>query len=192
MRPVHAIAAAVLALSAFSVTAAPITYSFDTVHSKILFFVNHMGFSNSFGEFRVPEGTFSFDNDDFSKSKVSLKISAQSLEMRDSPWNAAVLGEFLDAAKFPEIGFVSGKIENLGGGRGKLHGDLTIRGVTQPVVLDLKVNGVGLHPYRKTQAAGFTATTTIKRSAFGVVAFSGLVGDDVEIRIEIEAFVPKA
>jgi polyisoprenoid-binding protein YceI len=186
-------AGAVLGLAAFVASAAPVTYTFDTTHSRVTFYVNHFGFSNSVGEFKIADGTFAFDNDDWSKSAVNAKIPVQSLELGDAKWNAHLLSpDFLESAKYPDITFVSRKVEKLDATHGKLYGDLTIKGVTKPVVLDLTVNKVGEHPVRKTQAAGFTATVTVKRSEFGVTLYLPMVSDDVVIRIEVEAFVPKA
>ena len=185
-------AAAALGLAATFASAAPITYTFDTTHSRVTFYVNHFGFSNSVGEFKLGDGTFTFDNDDWSKSKVDAKIPVQTLELGEVKWNTHVLSpDFLESAKYPEITFVSRKVEKLDATHGKIHGDLTIKGVTRPVVLDLTVNKVGEHPIRKTQAAGFTATTIVKRTEFGVSLYAPAVADDVVIRIEVEAFVPK-
>jgi polyisoprenoid-binding protein YceI len=186
------LAATALGLAAAAVSAAPITYTVDTTHSRVTFYVNHFGFSNSVGEFKLGEGTFTFDNDDWSKSKVDARIPVQTLELGDLKWNTHVLSpDFLESAKYPEITFVSRKVEKVDATHGKVHGDLTIKGVTRPVVLDLTVNKVGEHPIRKTQAAGFTATTTVKRTEFGVSLYAPAVADDVVIRIEVEAFVPK-
>jgi polyisoprenoid-binding protein YceI len=184
---------AALGLATFAAAAAPVTYTFDTTHSRVTFYVNHFGFSNSVGEFKLADGTFIFDSDDWSKSKVDAKIPVQSLELGDIKWNTHVLSpDFLESAKYPEITFTSKKLEKVDATHGKLYGDLTIKGVTKPVVLDLTVNKVGEHPVRKTQAAGFTATVTVHRSEFGVAAYVPAVADDVVIRIEVEAFVPKA
>ncbi len=171
-------------------SAAPVTYTFDTVHSRVTFFVNHLGFSNSVGEFKVGDGTFQFDSDDWSKSAVGVAIPVSSLELGDAKWNTHISSpDFLDAARYPEITFKSGRVEKTDATHGKLYGELTIHGVTKPVVLDLRVNKVGEHPMRKTQAAGFTATAAVKRSEFGVAAYVPAVADEVEVRIEIEAFV---
>lgn len=187
------LASTVLGLAAASAGAAPVTYSIDTTHSRITFFVNHFGFSNSVGEFKVGDGAFTFDGDDWSHSKVEAHVPVQSLELGDAKWNAHILSaDFLEAAKYPEITFASRKVEKVDATHGKLYGDLTIHGVTKPVVLDLTVNKIGEHPLRKTAAAGFTATTTVKRSDFGVSAYVPGVADEVIIRIEIESFVPKA
>ena len=187
------VVAAVLGLAAFAASAVPITYTIDTTHSRVTFYVNHFGFSNSVGEFKIADGSFSFDNDDWPKSRVDAKIPVQSLELGEAKWNTHVLSpDFLESAKYPEITFISRKVEKVDATHGKLYGDLTIKGVTKAVVLDLTVNKVGEHPMRKTQAAGFTATTTVHRSEFGVTMYVPAVADDVVIRIEVEAFVPKA
>ena len=171
-------------------TAAPVTYTFDTVHSRVAFYVNHLGFSNSVGEFKVGDGTFQFDADDWSKSAVGVAVPVASLELGDAKWNAHISSpDFLDAARYPDITFRSSRVEKTDASHGKLYGELTIHGVTKPVVLDLRVNKVGEHPMRKTQAAGFTATATVKRSEFGVAAYVPAVADEVEVRIEVEAFV---
>ena len=193
MNPVQKIIAAMaLGLIAAAASAAPVTYTFDTTHSRVTFYVNHFGFSNSVGEFKLGDGTFTFDGDDWSKSKVDARIPVQTLELGDLKWNTHVLSpDFLESAKYPEITFVSKKVEKIDATHGKVYGDLTIKGVTKPVVLDLTVNKVGEHPVRKTQAAGFTATTIVRRSEFGVSLYAPAVADDVVIRIEVEAFVPK-
>lgn len=184
-------AAAVLSLAAWGAAAAPVTYTFDTVHSRVTFYINHLGFSNSVGEFRIGDGTFTFDNDDWANSNVDVNVPVRSLELGDAKWNTDILSsDFLEADKYPEIRFTSKKIQKLAGGKAKLYGNLTIKGVTKPVVLDLRVNKVGDHPMRKTPAAGFTATTTVKRSEFGVRKYLPMVSDDVKVRIEVEAFVP--
>ncbi|HUO96045.1 MAG TPA: YceI family protein [Steroidobacteraceae bacterium] len=186
------LAAALIGLGS-AASAAPVTYTFDTTHSRVTFYINHLGFSNSVGEFRVGDGTLVFDNDDWSKSKVEAKIPVQTLELGDVKWNTHVLShDFLDAATYPEISFVSNRIERTDATHGRVHGDLTVHGVTKPVVLDLTVNKVGEHPMRKTPAAGFTATVTVHRSEFGVTYLLPVVGDDVTIRIEVESYVPKA
>jgi polyisoprenoid-binding protein YceI len=183
---------AALGLAAAVVSAAPVTYTVDTTHSRVTFYVNHFGFSNSVGEFKLGDGTFVFDGDDWSKSKVDARIPVQTLELGDAKWNAHILSvDFLESAKYPEITFFSKKVEKIDATHGKLYGDLTIKGVTKPVVLELTVNKIGEHPIRKTQAAGFTATATVKRTEFGVSMYAPAVADDVVIRIEVEAFVPK-
>jgi len=173
-----------------SASAAPVTYTFDVVHSRVAFYVNHLGFSNSLGQFKVGDGAFEFDADDWSKSTVGVAIPVSSLELGDAKWNTHISSpDFLDAAQYPQIRFKSSRLEKTDATHGKLYGELTIHGVTRPAVLDLRVNRIGEHPMRRAQAAGFTATTTVRRSEFGVAAYVPAVADEVEVRIEIEAFV---
>jgi polyisoprenoid-binding protein YceI len=174
-----------------SVEAAPTSYTVDTVHSRVTFYVNHLGFSNSVGQFHVADAVVRFDERDWSQSSVDVRLPVQSLDLGDSKWQTHILSaDFLDSAKYPDIHFVSTSVEPTTAGQGKLHGNLTIHGVTRPVVLDLRLNRAGEHPMRKTPAVGFTATTIVKRSEFGVAAYVPAVADDLEVRIEIEAYVP--
>ena len=184
------ILATTLGLSALAAGAAPVTYTIDPVHSRVTFYVNHLGFSNSVGEFHVAPGTLAFDSDDWAKSSVKVTLPVKSLDLGDATWNEHVSSkDWLDAATYPEITFQSTKVEKTDASHGKLYGNLTIHGVTKPVVLDLTLNKVGDHFLRKTKAAGFTATTTVKRSEYGVTAYAGAIGEDLSIRIEVESYV---
>ena len=170
--------------------AVPVRYSLDTTHSRIAFYVNHLGFSNALGELKMPAGSFAFDATDWSKSSIEARIAVKTLDLGDLDWNTHVLGtDFLSVDTYPWITFLSTSLEKTDAAQGKLLGNLTIRGVTKPVALDLHLNKSGEHPMRRVQAVGFTATTTIKRSDFGIKAYLPLVGDDLDVRIEIEAFV---
>lgn len=172
--------------------AAPVTYSIDTRHSRVTFYVNHLGFSNSVAELKLADSTVTFDADDWSKSKVDAKIPVSSLNLGDAEWSdeIATSDKFLDGKKYPDIHFTSSRLEKTDATHGKLYGSLTVHGVTKPVVLELRLNKLGEHPMRKTSAVGFTATTVLKRSDYGVTTYLPVVGDDLDVRIEIEAFVP--
>lgn len=182
--------AAVLAGSALSpmATAAPVTYAFDTVHSRVSFHVSHLGFSHSLGQLVISPGSFVFDTDDWSKGAVTATMAADSLSFGDAKWDTHVKSaDFLDAAKFPTIAFTATQVTKTGENTGTLTGDLTLHGVTKSVTLALRLNRTGQHPMRKVPAIGFTATGTVKRSEFGVAAYVPMVGDDLEVRIEVEA-----
>jgi len=100
--------------------------------------------------------------------------------------------DFFDAAKFPTATFKSTKVEAAGTNKLTVTGDLTVKGVTKPVVLDVTVNGAGEHPMAKVPAVGFDATATLKRSDFGMGAYVPNVGDEIKVRITTEALIPKA
>src|SRR5688572_9271881 len=91
--------------------------------------------------------------------------------------------DFFDVAKYPTITFKSTKVEKTSDTTGKVHGDLTMHGVTKPIVLDAKFNAGGPHPMMKKHALGFSSTTTIKRSEFGMGYGVPMVADDVNVRI---------
>ncbi len=180
-----------IAMLSTAATQAADTYKFDPVHTQIVFYANHLGFSNSSGRLHVSDGSFQFDEKDWSKAHVQATIQLSSLDMGDATWTEHLLGaRFLEADKFPTMTFKSTKVDVASPGQLKVTGDLTLHGVTKSVVLDTKVNKTGPHPMSKRPAAGFTATTRIKRSDFGVAQMIPMIGDELDIRIEVEAQVP--
>ena len=181
--------AATIAFTPVAAFAAPVTYAFDTVHSRLTFYVSHLGFSNSVGQLSVAPGTFTFDTADWSTGRVIATLPADSLTFGDAKWDAHMKSaDFLDAAKYPSITFTATKVEQTAGtNTGTLTGDLTLHGVTKPVTLQLRLNGTGTHPFYKVPAIGFTATGKLKRSDFGVAGYIPMVGDELEVRLEVEA-----
>lgn len=182
--------AAVLAVMTFAgaAHAAPVKYEFDKAHSSISFKVNHLGFSNSLGRFMDWDGHIMFDQETPANSSVEVKIKSPSIFMGTEAWDKHMKNaDFLDVEKFPTIDFKSTKIDVTGEKTADITGDLTILGVTKPVVLKTVMNGAGKHPMSGKDTTGFTATTMIKRSEFGMNYGLPNVGDDVAITIEVEA-----
>jgi polyisoprenoid-binding protein YceI len=192
MKSLVAITAQVTAWATLAVGAAHAdNYKIDTVHSQVFFSVSHLGFSFSTGRFHVAEGAINFDGKDWTQASVQTTIKLDSLDLGDATWKEHVNGErFLSAAKFPTMTFKSTSVEKVSDTQLKVTGDLTLHGVTKPVVLDTRVNKVAQHPMLRQPAAGFSATTRIKRSDFGMGAMVPNIGDDIDIRIEIESSVP--
>ncbi len=179
-----------LALSLFAGLAHAETtpYTFDTVHSKIIFKAKHLGFSWSYGEFTDFSGSFDFDSADWANSKVEVTIPVDSLEMGDATWNEHLRApNYFNLAEHSEMRFVSTKVEKSSDSEGKLHGDLTVLGVTKPVVLDVVLNQQGPHPFSKKPRVGFSASGVLSRSEFGMTQLVPIVGDEVHLIIEIEA-----
>jgi polyisoprenoid-binding protein YceI len=171
-----------------SVFAAPAVYQIDTAHTQTYFTVNHMGFSNSTGALRVKEGTLTFDDADWSKSKVEVTLDIASLQFGDKTWNEHMSdAKFFNVAKFPTATFVSTKVEKLGDNTGKVTGNLTLLGVSKPVTLMLTKNKVDKNPMSGKPYAGFSATGSLTRSDWGMNAYVPNVGDAVTLRIEVEA-----
>lgn len=178
------------ALLAFCIAApafAAETYRFDTVHSQVQFRVSHLGFSESEGEFHDLRGEFRFDRDDWARSGCDVRIGVASLDLDDDAWNRRMLAaDWFDVSRFPEMRFRCRKVERLDERSGRIDGELSLRGVTRPVALELRFNRAGVHKYSLKYTAGFMATTTIRRSDFGMIKYLPEIGDDISIRLDIE------
>lgn len=181
-------AAALAAVSATAAWAAPEKYLLDPGHSQVLFSYDHLGYSTTWGMFGGFEGEILFDQEDPAASSVSVSIPVRSMltgwEKRFEHFMSA---DFFDAQEGETASFVSTGIEVTGENTALISGDLTINGITQPVVLDAVLNQAGTHPQANKPWAGFDASTTILRSDFGLGLFAPFVGDEVELRISIEA-----
>ena len=163
------------------------TYRFDPVHTQVQFRVDHLGFSESEGEFHDLRGEFRFDRDDWAKSSCDVHIGVASLDMDDEAWNRKMLErDWFDVERFPEMRYRCLEVERLDDRRGRITGELTLRGITRPVTLDLQFNRAGVHKYSLKYSAGFMATTTIRRSDFGMARFLPDIGDRIDIRLDIE------
>ena len=180
----------VLALGVLSapVFAAPETFDLDPNHTNILWQVNHFGFSNPNGKITDTTGTITLDEANPANSKVAVDISPANLVSGVPKLDEHMKSkDFFNVVEFPKAKFVSTKVELTGKDTAKVTGDLTLLGVTKPVVLDVKLNKLGEHPMTKKKTVGFSAATTIKRSEFGMGAYVPNVSDDVKIAIETEA-----
>lgn len=167
------------------------TYTFDPNHTNIIWHANHFGFSNPSGRFGVKEGTVTLDEKTPANSAVNVTIDVKGLTTGIAEFDQHLKAEgFLNADKFPEATFKSTKVEVAEGGQAaKVIGDLTLHGVTKPVTLDVKLNKIGENPMNKKKSAGFSATTTIKRSDFGIDKYVPAVSDELQIGIEAEAAI---
>jgi len=184
---------AALVFASTAAFAAPVTYKIDPNHTDVIASWNHFGFSNPIAHFGQVDGSITYDAKNVGTSKVEVTIPLAGLEANVEKFNEHLRSaDFFDAEKFPTITFKSTKVEAAGDKKLRVFGDLTIKGVTKPVVLDTTINKIGDHPMAKRAAAGFDATTTIKRSDFGVDKFAPNVSDNVTIRITTEAVVPAA
>lgn len=189
LRSRQAILAAALAASCGLVQAQPIDYTIMTKVSRVAFNLEHQGFIQLFGTLRVTQGTLTFDSEDWNRSHVDVTLPVSSLDMGDGPWNAQIRGdvEWAPLFKTTTIAFHSTRLKRTDATHGTMTGDLTLGGVTRPVTLDLRVNKIGKNDVSDAPSVGFSATTTIKRSAFGIDAYEDLVGDDIAVQIQIEA-----
>lgn len=171
--------------------AAPLTYTIDSSHAQIVFSYDHVGYSTGFGMFSGFAGEVVFDAEAPSASTVSVSFPVRSML---TGWEARfehfMSPDFFDAADDEMVTFTSTAVEVTGDTAGKITGDLTLNGVTKSVVLDATLNKSEPYPFPPFEgkpAVGFSATTTVLRSDFGVGAFAPFVGDEVKIQISFEA-----
>ena len=168
-------------------------WQFDHAHSSITFTVRHMMVSKVRGEFTRWSGVLDLDADAPERSHVAVDIDAASIETRVADRDTHLRSaDFLDVATFPQITFRSMRLERTAPDALAIHGDLTIRGVTRPVVLTAEMTGPVKDAWGGIRA-GFSAHTAIERKDFGLLwnmaleAGGLLVGDRVDIALEIEA-----
>lgn len=175
-------------LPAQSVRAQADRYELDPVHTRLVFFVQHAGFSRAIGTFSGITGTLMFDPDDWSTARVEAQVPLASLDLGDAKWRDKVLDPtFFQVKKYPVARFVSSRIEIGQNDRAKVWGELELHGVKREIVLDVGLNQLKRHPLTLKTTAGFSARTTLSRAAFSMRKWKKLVGDEVEVVIEVEA-----
>ena len=191
------LAAACLAAASFGVAAPakaePREYHLDPSHMSIAFSADHIGYTALHGLFTAASGRFVFDEATNTLTELEATIQADSVftghDRRDNHLRNA---DFLDVENHPEIRFVMTSAEAATDTTGHIHGDLTILGVTQPVTLDVTLNRIAPYPFpanNPNHVIGVTATTTVQRSAFGMMyaVENGWVGDEIPVTIAVEA-----
>ena len=167
-------------------------WAVDSAHSNVEFSVKHMMISTVKGSFQNVEGEATWDGQSFETASVEARIDSSSIttynEMRD---NHLRTNDFFDAEQWPAIVFKSTRVEPDGDDEFKMHGDLTIREVSKPVVLNVEFDGLMEKDAFGKRRAAFTATTDISRKEFGVNwngAIEGggvVVGDKVKVTLHI-------
>jgi polyisoprenoid-binding protein YceI len=162
-------------------------YKLDADHWSVIFDVDHFKYSRFVMRFDRVTGQLDWREGGMENSAVAITIDASSIDTNVPLLNKMVKGdEMLDVARYPDIRFVSTHFERTGDATGKLTGDLTIRGTTAPVTLDVKFNGYGVDPLTKLDTIGFSAEGNFSRSKFGLTSWFPAVGDDVHVRIQAE------
>jgi polyisoprenoid-binding protein YceI len=183
----------ILVFAASPAWAQATTWQVDPAHTATEFAVKHMMVSTVRGQFTRTTGTAVWDGKNVSSAVVNIVIDAASIDTRhpdrDSHLRSA---EFLNVAKYPTITFKSAKIEPAGPGRARVTGDLTIRGVTRQVVLDVEGPSAPVKDPASATRVGASATTKISRKDFGLIynkvleGGGAIVGDEVTITIDVE------
>lgn len=165
------------------------SYTIDATHAHAAFRVSHLGFSHTLGQFDDITGTIEFDEADPANSSVSVTIATASVDSANDARDEHLRKpDFLNVEAFPTMTFTSTNIEVSGEKTAKITGDLTLLGVTKPITLDATFNQAGPHPFDPAKfVAGFSATTEINRTDFGMAYAAPVIGETVEIMIEVEA-----
>ncbi len=186
MKPIFLSAAIALMVGA-PAAAQTSQWQLDPAHSSAQFAVRHMGISNVRGTFTKLSGTARYDPADFKTDSVEVAIEVASVdsrvEMRD---NDLASDHFFDVQKYPTITFRSTKVESAGADKLKITGDLTIRGITKPVTLDVDGPSKPVKDGQGRLHMGVSATATVNRTDFGMSGYQGIVGNEVTLTIDAE------
>jgi polyisoprenoid-binding protein YceI len=189
--------AAVLALSAAGAAQAQMTtspaavqagtYKLDPAHGKITWSVTHFGFSTYIGQFSSVNATLKVDPKAPAASSVEVTVDANSLGTLNPALDTHLKSkDFLDVAAFPTATFKSTKVTLTGEKTADIAGELTLHGVTKPVVVHAVFNQGGANPMDKKYELGFAGTAEIVRSEFGIKSYVPAISDKVTLTIEAE------
>ncbi|MEE7596149.1 YceI family protein [Acinetobacter baumannii] len=182
-----------VALASTVTLAAPVVYKIDPTHTATVFSWNHFGFSTPSANFSDIQGVIKVDNAKPANSSVNVTIPLSSVNTNVPALDKEFQEEaWFNAAKYPNITFKSTKVETKDKKHFKITGDLTVKGITKPVVLDAVLNKQGEHPMAKVPAIGFNATTSFNRSDFGLGNYVPNVGDKITVNITTEATAASA
>jgi polyisoprenoid-binding protein YceI len=175
-------------LSSVSASAAPRDYQLDPVHSRILFAVEHLGLSRAIGTFSAPRGWLRFDADDWSTASGEIELDLRTLDLGDDEWNRRMARrDSLDSKDNPIARWAIQRVEASGAHTFNAHGRLRFRGAEFPLSLAVTFNGIKRHPMTLRRTAGFSARASLSRAALGIDKWEAMVGDVVELQVEVEA-----
>jgi polyisoprenoid-binding protein YceI len=175
-------------LFAFPVSAELRRYRIDPVHTRVVFLVQHAGFSRSIGQAIRPTGKLWWDSDAPERSRVDVEIDAAKIDFGDAAWNKAMQGKrYFNVKQFKAISFKSIAVRPGELNKGQFDALVTILGIQRKITLDYTLNKSGKHPMLPRAMIGFSARGTLRRSSFGMDHASDMIGDEVELWIEVEA-----
>lgn len=196
----HALAAFVaaavstIALPSMLVAEAPIapqaiqagSYKVESNHTLARFTVNHFGFNDFFGVIPGASGTMSLNPKSLASAKLDISLPVSAISTTNSTLDGELKSaDWLDAAQYPTIRFVSDKVVQTGPRTARISGTITMHGVSKPLTLDATLGGAGVNPMDKAYTVGFSATGKLNRSDFGVTKYVPAVSDEVRLDITV-------
>ncbi len=166
-------------------------YTLDTAHAALIFKINHLGFADYVGRFERFDASLSGDPARPEEARLTAIIDMTSLDVANPDFADTLMGpDWFDAGQHPQAVFRSTGIALIEGNDANVLGELTLNGITKPIILTARLNGSGFDRLRGADVIGFSAEAQINRSDFGISRFSGPVGETVRMEIEAE-FVRK-
>lgn len=167
-------------------------YQLDPDHASVLFAISHFGFSTFRGRFDTLSGSLDLDSKNPENSSVTIDIKTESIHTGVSELDELLLaGDMFASKDNPIIQFTSTSVDQTSDKAATISGVLTIRGVAKPIILAAHFIGSGTNPLTRDRTVGFSATTTVQRSDFGLKNWLPFVGDKVDITIDVE-FIEKS
>ena len=165
----------------------PGLYELDDTHAYLSFSYSHLGLSNPQIQFADFDASLQLDGNDMSQSKVNITIDATSVDSAVPALDDDLKGaDFFDVENYPEITFHSTTYEESSERSGRLTGDLSVRGVTKPVTLDVTINSAAMNPLNRREMIGFSATGSVKRSDYGLTAYAPVASDELSLEVQVE------
>lgn len=173
--------------------AEPVTYALDPSHTQVAFSIDRFGFNRVLGQFDTVEGELVLDEANPANSSVRAVVQIGSLSAGNTTRDEHLRGaRWLNAEQFPTMSFQSTSVRLTGENRAEVTGNLTLLGQTHPLTLDVTLNRIAEAPNNNRRTAGFSATGTLDRTAWGLATAPNLIGNSVSIQIEALAQVPAA
>lgn len=174
--------------SAAPAVAAVEAWRLDPVHTRVIFRVDHAGFSQALGFFPDVQGDLRFDPEDWSQTTLEVQVPLGKLQIGDEDWRDKLLSStWLHEKRQPVARFRSTRVEATGEGEGRLTGELTLKDQTHDVTLDVRLNKLARNPVTFRRTAGFSATATLDRRDFDMPSWPNVVGQQVQLEIQAEA-----
>ncbi|MCH8334351.1 MAG: YceI family protein [Proteobacteria bacterium] len=165
----------------------PGRYELDDTHAYLSFSYSHLGLSNPQIHFADFEASLELNGNDMSLSHVSIIIDAASVDSAVPALDDDLKGaDFFDVENYPKITFKSTAYEETSESSGRLTGDLSVRGVTKPITLEVTINSASMNPLNRREMIGFSATGSFNRSDYGLTGYAPLIGDELSLAVQIE------